>query len=177
MVTHHSSSQDFIEAAGLPFLAHRLRRMAETILEASATFLPESGLPVPPRAVSTLLLLKHEGALSVTEIAFRLRLSHPLIISLTRTLKRQGIVTDRTDPKDRRRRLIKLTAAGVQVTEGLESNTTILARTFSALAEETGHDLFHALEAHEEALARVDLLQRLRREAADQPGQRKEHLA
>src|SRR5579864_1177615 len=73
---------DFVESLGLPFFAHRLRRLSETLVEASGGWLREVGVAAPPKAVSTLLLIAAEGPSTVTEIATRLRLSHPLIVKL-----------------------------------------------------------------------------------------------
>ena len=103
---------DFVRSLGLPFMAHRLRRLSELILEGSSAALRGAGFEGPARAGSTLLLLRGNGPTGITEIAYRLRLSHPLIIKLTGALAQAGLVRDESDPADSRRRLIALTESG-----------------------------------------------------------------
>src|SRR3954468_4585216 len=103
---------DFVQSLGLPFLAHRLKRASELILEGSSAALCGAGLASPARAGSTLLLLRALGPTGITEIAYRLRLSHPLIIQPAAALAAAGLVSDDSDPADHRRRLIALTEKG-----------------------------------------------------------------
>src|SRR6185436_19584024 len=122
---------DFVRALGLPFMAHRLRRLSELILEGSSQALRRAGLEGPARAGSTLLLLRANGPTGITEIAYRLRLSHPLIIKLTAAMAKAGLVRDQVDPKDHRRRLVALTAKGEAEAERVEAFSHALVRTFS----------------------------------------------
>jgi DNA-binding MarR family transcriptional regulator len=142
-------AEDFVRSLGLPFLAHRLRRASELILEGSAEALRAFGSAAPTRAGSTLLLLRAHGPMGVTEIAFRLRLSHPLIIRLTDALDGEGLVRAETDPGDQRRRLIALTPKGEAEAARLEAFSQALARTFEAMFAESGVDLFAAIERFE----------------------------
>jgi DNA-binding MarR family transcriptional regulator len=140
---------DFVRSLGLAFLAHRLRRASELILEGSAEALRDFGIAAPPRAGSTLLLLRAHGPMGITEIAFRLRLSHPLIIGLTDALAGEGLVAAETDPKDRRRRLIALTPKGEAEAARFDTFLRALVQAFEGMFEESGADLFAALEKFE----------------------------
>src|SRR6185295_3856052 len=142
--------QDFVRALGLPFMAHRLRRLSEMILEGSSAVLRGAGLEGPARAGSTLLLLRENGPTSITEIAYRLRLSHPLIIKLAAALAAAGLVRDESDPADSRR-LIALTEKGAAEAIRIEHVSAALGRTFAAMFAEAGADLYAALERFEQA--------------------------
>lgn len=142
---------DFVRSLGLPFMAHRLRRLSELILEGSSEALRRAGVEGPARAGSTLLLLEANGPTGITEIAYRLRLSHPLIIKLAAALADSGLARDESDPADSRRRLIALTAKGKAEAARIRRVSAALARTFEAMFEEAGADLFAALERFEEA--------------------------
>jgi DNA-binding MarR family transcriptional regulator len=162
-------AEDFVRSLGLPFLAHRLRRASELILEGSAEALRGFGSAAPTRAGSTLLLLRAHGPMGITEIAFRLRLSHPLISRLTDALAGEGLVSAETDPKDQRRRLIALTPKGEAEASRLEAFSQALARAFEAMFAESGVNLFAAIERFEAVAEARPVADRLAAELARVP--------
>ena len=162
-------SDDFVRALGLPFLAHRLRRVSELILEGSSAAMRHRGFLSPARSGSTLLLLRENGPTGITEIAFRLKLSHPLIIKLAAALADAGLVRDQADPKDQRRRLIALTEQGEAEAARLDALSQALARSFEAMFEESGADLFAAVEGFEAAAEARPIADRLAAEMAEAP--------
>jgi DNA-binding MarR family transcriptional regulator len=158
---------DFITKLGRPFLAHRLRRLAETFLDGYGRWLPSVGITAPPRALSTLLLLDDDGPLGVTEIAGRLRLSHPLLIKLTGNLEALGLTRTARDPEDGRRRLIALTEAGRDQAARIRSAVEILDRAYGELADEIGIDLMEACARAERACLAISFDKRLERAVAE----------
>ena len=154
-------SHDFVQSLGLPFLAHRLKRASELMLEGSAEALRAEGFAAPARAGSTLLLLRENGPTGVTEIAYRLRLSHPLIIKLTAALAGAGLVENRADPLDNRRRLIALTDKGLAEAGRFDAFLRRLDRAFEEMFEEMGVDLFDAVERFERAAERRPIAERI----------------
>lgn len=153
--------RDFVESLGLPFFAHRLRRLSELFVEDSGIWLRELGVQTPPRAVSTVLLLSCDGALSVTEIADRLHFSHPLIIQLLRILQKEDLVRLRQDPQDGRRRMALLTEKGAREAAKLRRANAAMARAYRQLFAETGVDALACVERLEHACRRTSLLDRL----------------
>jgi DNA-binding MarR family transcriptional regulator len=164
-----ASDQDFVRSLGLSFLAHRLKRASETILEGSAAALRRHGFASPARAGSTLLLLREQGPTAVTEIACRLRLSHPLIIKLTAAMAAAQLVRDEADPKDNRRRLIALTETGAAEAARFHAFARALGRTFEAMFAEAGADLFAALGRFEAAAEGRPIAARLEAALGDEP--------
>ncbi len=152
---------DFVQSLGTAFLAHRLRRVSELIVEGTTEALRRTGFEGPARSVSMLLLLREKGAMGVTEIASRLRLSHPMIIKLARTLEAAGLVADSADRADQRRRLIALTGKGEAQTAIAQAMLGDVARTFDDMFGEAGIDLFAALERFEAVAARWPIADRL----------------
>ncbi len=118
-------------------------------------------MTAPPKAGSTLLLLAEQGPLSVTEIATRLRLTHPLIIKLTRELAQLGLVRIEQDARDGRRRPVSLTAAGRRQAELVAEMNRRLAVVYAEIFEKAGVDGFAAVVAIERVLANRDFSQRL----------------
>jgi len=152
---------DFVESLGLPLFAHRLRRLSETLVEGGRQWLPEAGVTAPPKAGSTLLLLAEAGPLTVTEIATRLRLTHPLIIKLTRRLSELGLVRIEQDARDGRRRPVSLTPEGRRQAALLVDVNRRLAIVYQQIFDTAGVDGFAAVVAIERVLADRDFLQRL----------------
>jgi DNA-binding MarR family transcriptional regulator len=153
---------DFVESIGAPLFAHRLRRLSETLVESVGAWLPEAGVSAPPKAGSTLLLLAALGPMSVTEIASRLRLSHPLIIKLVRELEALGLARTEQDPADGRRRPVSLTQAGRAQAARFRAITETLAEVYARLFSDAGIDGIVFVERLERALRDRDFGQRLR---------------
>ena len=164
---------DFVTQLGRPFVAHRLRRVAELFLDGYSRWLPELGVTAPARTLSTLLLLEN-GPLGVTEIAGRLRLSHPLMIKLVASLEEAGLVRVDRDAEDRRRRPASLTHDGFAELDRVKSALRILDQAYAELFVEIGVDLTAAAARVEDACLRDPFEERLRR-AAETLTREKEH--
>ena len=154
--------EDFVVSLGRPFLAHRLRRLSELLVDELVDDRSELGIKSPPRSSSTLLLLEREGALAVTEIAARLRLSHPLIIKMVEAMTREGFLTSTMDSADRRRRCVSLTDAGRAEAKRVRKFTGLVDRALDSVADEIGVDLYDVLVAFEDALQKQGLSARLK---------------
>jgi DNA-binding MarR family transcriptional regulator len=161
-------ASDFISELGLPFLAHRFRRLSEILVEDIGAWLPEVGVDAPPRAGSTILLLRREGALAITEIATRLRLTHPLIIGLVSELEVLGFVKVERDPGDARRRLVTLTKSGIECAEKIQRATKRIGEAYREVCAEIGVDLIAVAEKLEAACRLRPMAERLRRKSAKQ---------
>ena len=159
-------SPDFIAALGRPFTAHRLRRLSELFVDGYEAWLSEVGVSVPARSLSTMLLLESEGPLGVTEIAARLRLSHPLLIRMVKALEALGFVTAAPDEADARRRPIALTEAGRAEAKRVGRAVRILDRAYADLFAAIDTDLIAIAERVEAACAQTPFAARLARAAA-----------
>jgi DNA-binding MarR family transcriptional regulator len=154
-------ASDFVTALGPAFTAHRLRRLSDAFVESCGAWLAAQGIKAPPRAASTLRLLASEAPLAVTEIAAKLRLSHPFIIRILKELERLGLLEIARDAKDGRRRLVSLTRGGQREAERLERTAGPIAAAYASLFDDAGIDLPSALAALEAAHGRRNLAERL----------------
>lgn len=159
---------DFISTKGAPFLAHRLKRASELILEGTTQLIRERGGAGPARSASTILLLSEEGPLSIMEIAYRLRLTHPFIIRLISALIDVGYVQIDPDPADKRRKIVSLTPAGREQAALFRRLNMLLETTFQELFGETGTDLIEALNRLEAAIEKRSIAERVKVHAARQ---------
>ena len=158
-----SSSPDFVTFLGRPFTAHRLRRLSELFVDGYEAWLPGFGVSVPARSLSTMLLLDREGPLGVTEIAARLRLSHPLLIRMVKVLEGRRFVAAAPDAADARRRPVSLTKAGGEEAERVAQALRILDRAYAELFAEVDADLVAIAARVEAACARESFAARLGR--------------
>ena len=165
--------QDFIKSLGTPFLAHLLRRLYDDFVKNIERWYEEMGVRAPPRTHSTMILLDREGPLGVTEVAARLRQSHPLVLNWVRQLKQLGFVDTCSDPEDGRRTILSLTEAGrLELERNLEADR-VVGKAYENLMREAEAPVFDALWRIEEACRRESFLERLRK-AARSPGQQEE---
>jgi DNA-binding MarR family transcriptional regulator len=158
---------DFIAECGVAFLAHRLRRASELLVEGTGAWLPDHGMNAPPRTLSSLLLLSLEGPMSITELAERLRISHPMMIKLVRGLEAEALVRTSRDPADARRRLVVLTEEGEREATMARKAIDVLARAYDAMFADMGVDLFAAVARLERACAETPIAERLARAAQE----------
>lgn len=155
-------SDDFIREQGLPFLAHLLRRLSDRMVAEAGAFEAGLGIVAPPRTASTLLLLVSRGPQAVTEIAARLRQSHPLVITWINQLQALNLVTKSADPQDRRRTLVTLTDAGAEEAKRMAALSPVIGAAYETVLTEADADLLDALWRVHDLIERGRLADALR---------------
>ena len=154
---------DFIKSLGPPYMAHVLRRLYDDFVRNIELWYQEFGVAAPPRTHSTMALLDREGPLGVTEVAAKLRQSHPLVLTWVRQLKKLGFVQTSHDSKDARRTLLSLTEAGKAQLEKHREADRVVDEAYNRLMQEADAPVFDALWRLEAACREEPLLERLRR--------------
>jgi DNA-binding MarR family transcriptional regulator len=153
--------EDFIESQGSVFVAHRLRRSSDRIVEQVGKVLATIGVDVPSRGGSMMLLVDQEGPIGVVEISRRLRLSHPLIVRMTQRFASAGLATIQSDPEDGRRRLVAPTQKGRRQAAKLRAFNAQLGAAFAGLFAEIDCPLTEILDRLDAALEAVPIAERL----------------
>jgi DNA-binding MarR family transcriptional regulator len=141
---------DFVTDLGPAFIAHRLRRLSDRIVQEIADGLADQGLTVPPRSASTILLLADRGPMGPVEVARELKFSHPLMSRALSVLEELGLVRTIDHSGDQRRRLLELTPQGRDEAAALVSFNKRLNRVMREVLDEAagGADFFlEGLEA------------------------------
>lgn len=153
---------DFIRSQGKPFVAHRLRRSSELIVEQVGTVLARKNLSVPPRGASMLLVINDEGPIGVVEISRRLQLSHPLIVRMAQRFEELGLVSVKKDSADARRKQLVATEKGRAEAKSLQRFNRQLATAFGELFSEIDCDVIELLDRLDAALGATPIPERLR---------------
>ena len=154
-------TDDYIELQGRAFIAHRLRRSSDRIVDQIGALLRTEGLDVPPRGASMLLLIDEQTTIGIVEASRRLRLSHPLIVRMARQFEELGLVTINRDPIDSRRKQLVATAKGRAEANALHAFNTGTAAVFGEIFAEIGCDMIELLDRLDSALDAKSIGQRL----------------
>jgi DNA-binding MarR family transcriptional regulator len=153
--------RDFVESKGNVYVAHRLRRSSDRIVEQCGEVLITLDIDVPPRGSSMMLLIDEEGPIGIVEVSRRLRLSHPLIVRMARRFTQAGLATLKLDSGDGRRRLLAATAKGREQAAKIRAFNSRLATVFDSLFAEIDCPLIAVLERLDRALEAVPIAERL----------------
>nr|PZN80742.1 MAG: hypothetical protein DIU56_02505 [Pseudomonadota bacterium] len=162
---------DFLRELGPLALGTRLKRLSDRVYEQIVRAATIADAEFPPGCFPLFKLLEAYGPLSIGECAQRLGLAHPTVLRAARILTARGWVERFTDGGDRRRSLLRLSAAGRAEAERTAPLVADLKEIVEQELAESGCDLLDALRRVEEQLERHSLERRLiRRALARDPG-------
>lgn len=145
------------------FLSNKLLRLVELIADQGDDVLREAEITVPARAVACALFIGENDHVSLADIAKALGEPHQLSAQRVEGLIQLGLLERGDDPKDRRRKVLRLTENGTTQYQRLRVRLTEIERAFTGLYAEIGHDLPSILDLAIDALHRTPLLERIRR--------------
>lgn len=140
-------------------MGSRLKRLSEAMYAGVDEVYREQGVTLSSRCFPILFLLRDNGPLSITELAGRLGQSHPALSQMSRKLLAEGVVTERADPKDERRRLLVLSKKGRALMEGLEP---VWKAVEGAVEELSGTGFSALISRLDDALAERSFARRIR---------------
>ncbi len=143
------------------FAANQMSRLVDLINEQGMSLLADAGLTLPPRAVSTVLLIGERRQISAADIAQELEQPHQLVTQRIELLISLGLVERLDDPNDGRRKIIGLTAKGRQEFNTLDTRLAEAALAFEGLFEEIENDLSATTMRAIKALRNKSLLTRI----------------
>lgn len=143
-----------------------LRRLSERIDRDANQVYARLGVAFEQRWMGVLDLLARQGPLSVKDLARKLKISHPSVSQTRSSLLAAGLVAERLDPADGRRRALYLTAEGQTLVETLLPVWAALDQVGRALNAEAG-DAVSVLTGLEGALNRRSILDRVGEILAD----------
>jgi DNA-binding MarR family transcriptional regulator len=152
-------TETFIDAHPLAgaFVANQLERLAALIVAQGDALLEDAGVSFPPRAVSTVLLMGERGGMSVADIAKTLAQPHQLVTQRIELLIELGIVRRADDPDDGRRKIVVLTAKGIEQARRLGVCLARAKAAFAGLFKEIDCDLPSVILRAMQALERSPL--------------------
>lgn len=157
------------------FVSNKLLRLVDLIADQGDDLLREAQITIPARAVACTLFIGDNGQVSLADIAKALDEPHQLSAQRVEGLIELGLLERRDDPKDRRRKVLRLTKDGKTQYQRLLVRLAEIEQALADLYAEIDHDLSAILDSAIDALNRTPLLDRIRKRAktADQKNKNK----
>lgn len=152
-------SQDGVERYGAFALGGRLRRLSDRIDRDTKPIYEKMGIEFEQRWFPVFNCLRGVEAMSVTEIADHLRISHVSVSVTRKSLEAAQLVTSIADEKDGRRFNLALTEKGKALSEKLGPLFEALELAAADLNAEAGN-VIAAIARLEDALDRKSVAER-----------------
>lgn len=115
------------------------------------------GLALAPRHLSLLSYLLFDGPMTVNELAARLEVAPTTVSLMVAELSRKGVLERREDERDRRRRIVSITASGrPAISAWLARGADAWRRALAPLTPEQRRMFVDTLRAYEEGMATED---------------------
>jgi len=140
-------------------MGSRLKRLSEALYAGVDEVYREHRVDLSSRCFPILFLLRDNGPLAITDLASRLGQSHPAVSQMSRKLLAEGLVAEREDPADERRRLLTLSRKG----RALMDRMGPIWKAVERAVEELAGPAFHAaVQQGEDALEARGFARRIR---------------
>jgi len=159
-----SSFNDFdaVDELGPSFIGLQLYQLLSIINVQGNRLLEDMNIEIPSRIASSLILLKMNGPMSVTQLGTTLNMTHQLMAHRIKSLKDLKLIVQEKDPNDKRRILFNLTSKGNQVASNLQEVTRMATDGYADLYEEIEVNLYEALIKARNSLLRKPLYERIK---------------
>ena len=142
---------DFLSELGLVAVVTRMKRVSDAMLHDGKRMYKELGMDIEPNWFAVFKLLEKHERLTITEIADRLRLSHPSVITMVNKMVDRGYLQEFRSDEDSRKRILALTEKGLNEMPGFEKVWDAGTAGFKRMMLDT--DILGALDLLESRLA------------------------
>ncbi len=159
---------DYTRTVGGAAVGGRLRRLSEWIDGDSGRIYAALGVRFEQRWFGVLNQLALQGDRTVGDLAVTLRITHASISQTRRSLEAAGLIAAQPDPRDGRRRPLRLTAAGQALVARLSPLWRALDDAAQDLNDEAG-DAVAVLDRLDDALAQHSWFERVMARMPDEP--------
>lgn len=153
-------SRNIIEELGSLALATRLKNLSDRLAKDVAQIYKASSFEFEPRWFALIYALKDGEELAVTALAAMLNQTHPAINQVANILVEKGLVSERKDQEDQRKRLLQLTAKGLRLVEQMTPLWQKIKEANDELLHESSN-LLEALENVEQSLDQKSMYDRI----------------
>jgi DNA-binding MarR family transcriptional regulator len=152
--------RNIINELGSLALATRLKNLSDRLAKDVAQIYKESDFDFEPRWFAVFYSLKDGNELAVMELSSMLQQSHPAVNQVANVLVKKGLVVERKDKLDQRKRLLKLSKKGLQLAADMEPLWAKIKEANDQLLKQS-KNILASLEAVENALDKKSIKERL----------------
>jgi DNA-binding MarR family transcriptional regulator/ribosomal protein S18 acetylase RimI-like enzyme len=149
---------DFLASLGPLGFTYRLGRLSDRLQDGGRRLYDSMSVPLEPSWHVLLLYLEHHAGASISEVATALQVSHPAVSELARRMETAGLITASDDPRDGRRRVLRLSPRARRLMPEFRAIWSAAAHELEAVIEATtGSDALAGLAIIEGELDDRDL--------------------
>jgi DNA-binding MarR family transcriptional regulator/GNAT superfamily N-acetyltransferase len=153
---------DFIKELGYLAIATRMKRLTDQFLRGAIQVYQSFNIDFEPRWFALFYLLHSRGAaLSISEIAQSLKMSHPAVIQISQMLIKKELVESSQDDEDRRVRRLKLTNKGKELASALQPVWNDFEIATARMFEGAGIDILDIVQRIESELDNETISERI----------------
>ncbi|SJZ93211.1 transcriptional regulator, MarR family with acetyltransferase activity [Oceanospirillum multiglobuliferum] len=147
-----TNKQDQMQSFGSLSLGSRLKRLSDRMMQEVSNLYQAQGIPLNPSFFPLLNLLLKQGALTVTEAAEGLGISHPAVSKIARKMLDEGWLIKKPDPQDVRRQQLFLTDQSHQLLEQIQPVWREIKTYLDELMAMQTHPLLSAIDEFEQLI-------------------------
>lgn len=151
----------FYEEVGKLAIGTRLRALSEIVSKDGALIYQIYETNLQHKWFPVFYVLTHREENSVTSIAECIGHSHVSVSKIIAEMSKAGLITETTDPDDRRRTKIVLSKKGQKIAQKIEEQYEDVNAAISDISSQTNHNLWAALAEWEELLSKKSLYDRV----------------
>lgn len=107
--------KDFVKELGYLGFTMRLKRISDAMMHEGRRLYNELEIDIEPNWYVIFKLLKTHGAMTVTEIAESILMTHPSVIAITNKMLNTGYLTSEKDKNDSRKRVLDLSELSIRM--------------------------------------------------------------
>ncbi|WP_299199821.1 GNAT family N-acetyltransferase [uncultured Amphritea sp.] len=143
---------DYMKSFGSLSLGSRLKRLSDRLVQDVNQLYQSQGINLNPTFFPLFNILHQQGAMTVTEAAERLGVSHPAISKIARKMQQEAWLSKTADPADERRQLLALTVKSEALLEQIAPVWTAIQAYLDALIGSQQHPILDSLAEFETLL-------------------------
>lgn len=157
---------DYMKSLASLSLGSRLKRLSEQLFADVSIIYNEVGLKLNPNYFLLMNLIHQQGAMSITQIAEALAISHPAVSKLASKMIQEGYLIKRPHSTDKRTSNLSLTPQSVHIIAQGAPTWKILKRHLDIIESKQTTPLLASLTEFESTLNKYNLVQNVLNEAA-----------
>ncbi len=151
---------DMLRQLGPLALGSRLKRLSDRLMQDGIKIYKQCDLDFEPKWFPVFYYLAERGPSSVTDIARGIGITHPSVNQIAKEMIARGYLAAYKDPKDKRRRVLALSASAKANRQRLSETWLLIDAALSELIDETGVDFLAHVESLERSLVQESFIQR-----------------
>ena len=154
---------DILKELGYLAGATRFRRISEKLYLDGDKIYKDAGIDFKASWFSVFYVLaKHKKPLTIMEIAGQIDFSHISVKNVLQELKKANLVSVKTNPKDKRSKVVSITKKGKKLQEKLEPLWVLFSKALQSVFDSGHKDLLNILDRIDKESYRIPINERVK---------------